>query len=277
MKRRILLPLTLCLVLGACNITGGFVSSLESAVLNNRDIATVEQGSPAYLLLVDALASDSDDPELLSAAANLHNAYAGVFVTDMHRQQLMTSKALAFAERAVCEEDDDYCELRRQPFETFTANVREMDDDEIDSFYALATAWAGWISAHRSDWNAIADMGRVETLLQHIIRINPEYKKGDPYLYLGVLATLLPEAMGGRPEQGKLHFEKAIALSNGKNLMAKVTYAKQYARLKFDRELHDQLLIDVLQADVTYPQFTLINTFAQQQAKQLMESADDYF
>lgn len=263
--------------LSACSITGGFVNDLQSAVLNNRDIATIEQGSPAYLILIDALAVDSSNEALLASAATLNNAYAGVFVRDVERQKLLTQKALNYGLRAVCEEDDDYCSLRELPFDAFSVLVNRMDKDEIDSFYALATSWAGWISAHRSDWNAIAEMGRVERIIQVIVSIKPEYRQGDPYLYLGTLATLLPEALGGKPEIGKVFFEKAIALSQGRNLMAKVTYAQQYARLKFDRELHDQLLNDVLTADVEFANFTLINTFAQQQAKSLMESADEYF
>ena len=41
-------------------------------------------------------------------------------------------------------------------------------------------------------------------------------------------------------------FERAIEISEGKTLMAKVIYARQYARLVFDQELHDRLLQEVL-------------------------------
>jgi hypothetical protein len=265
-----------CLLLSACS-TSGIVRDLQGAVLNSRDLATVEQGSPAYLLLIDALVADSDDEELLAAAATLNSAYAGVFVRDPARQQLLADKALGYALRAVCEEDDEYCELRQKPFAEYSLLIEAMDEDELDLFYALATSWAGWISAHRSDWNAVADMGRVEKIIQTIVRLDPGYRQGDPYLYLGTLATLLPEALGGKPELGKQHFERAIALSEGHNLMAKVMYAQNYARLKFDRELHDALLSEVLSASPDYPGFTLVNTYAQQQAKQLMETADAYF
>ncbi|HIF96410.1 MAG TPA: hypothetical protein EYQ54_05175, partial [Myxococcales bacterium] len=95
--------------------------------------------------------------------------------------------------------------------------------------------------------------------------------------YLGVLYTLRPAHMGGLPEIGRTHFERAIELSNGRNLMAKVFFARSYARLIFDRELHDELLIEVVEADPVAPGFTLSNTLAQEQAEELLLDADEYF
>ena len=50
-----------------------------------------------------------------------------------------------------------------------------------------------------------------------------------------------------------------------------------YARLLFERPLHDRLLTEVLEADVKAPGFTLMNVVAKKQAKQLLLSGDDYF
>jgi hypothetical protein len=57
----------------------------------------------------------------------------------------------------------------------------------------------------------------------------------------------------------------------------KVLYARQYARAKFDRELHDRLLQEVLKTKPNIPGYTLINTLAQKQARELLDNADDYF
>ena len=73
------------------------------------------------------------------------------------------------------------------------------------------------------------------------------------------------------------NFERAIAISDGKNLMAKVMYAQQYARLMYDRDLHDRVLKEVLSAGADVPGYVLINTLAKQQAQSLFESAEEYF
>ena len=96
-------------------------------------------------------------------------------------------------------------------------------------------------------------------------------------MYMGGLETVLPAAMGGNPEKGKRHFEKAIQISGGKFLMTKVVYAQQYAKLAFDKELHDRLLNEVLAADPVVEGMTLTNTVAQRTAKELLAESDDYF
>ncbi len=94
---------------------------------------------------------------------------------------------------------------------------------------------------------------------------------------IGDRNSILPASLGGKPEQAKAHFEEAVLLSDGKNLLAQVLYAEKYARLVFDRELHDSLLNEVLAADPDVHGLTLQNTYAQQQAEALLADADDYF
>jgi hypothetical protein len=45
----------------------------------------------------------------------------------------------------------------------------------------------------------------------------------------------------------------------------------------YDRELHDELLADVLAADPVVPGYTLTNVLAQRDADLLLAGADDYF
>ncbi|MDH4015412.1 MAG: TRAP transporter TatT component family protein, partial [Chromatiales bacterium] len=63
----------------------------------------------------------------------------------------------------------------------------------------------------------------------------------------------------------------------GRDLSVKVEFARTYARLVYDRELHDRLLGEVLAADPDVPGLTLFNVLAQRQAEILLASADDYF
>ena len=109
------------------------------------------------------------------------------------------------------------------------------------------------------------------------LKLDENYQFGQVHLYLGILNTLLPPSLGGKPEIGKNHFEKAITLSQGKNLIAKVIYAEKYARLVFDQDLHDRLLNEVLKTEPRKRGFTLTNMLAQQQAKALLISGKDYF
>ena len=143
--------------------------------------------------------------------------------------------------------------------------------------YGYGSAWAGWVQISSNDWNAIAQLPKLEALMQKVVELEPGYEKGGADLYLGVLYTLRPASLGGRPELGRKHFESAIRLSHGKNLMAKVFLADQYARLVFDQPLHDRLLEEVIDADPVARGYTLSNTIAQERARELLAESNEYF
>jgi hypothetical protein len=258
------------------SFTSGFAEDLGNSILDNPDVEMVQEGAPAYLLLVDALVTKSpDNPNLLMQSARLKSAYAAAFVTDTDRSQLLTADALDDMDRAVCLSLKNACGLRTRPYQEFEAWVGAQKDVPI--LYQLGSVWSSWIQARSDDFVAIADLGRVKALMARVVELDETFDHGGPHLYLGVMDTLLPPSLGGRPEEGRAHFEKAIAISGGRFLMIKVIFADQYARMLFDRELHDKLLNEVVEADPKVPGLTLLNTVAQRQAHELLESADEYF
>jgi hypothetical protein len=113
--------------------------------------------------------------------------------------------------------------------------------------------------------------------MERVATLAPKHEYGQAHMYLGVLDSILPASLGGKPEQAKAHFRKAIELSEGKNLLARTLYAEKYARLVFDRELHDRLLREVLEADPHVHGLTLQNVYAQKEARRLLGGADEYF
>ena len=151
------------------------------------------------------------------------------------------------------------------------------DQKDLKVLYGFAVAWAGWIQANSSDWNAIADISKVKALFQHCLDLDEKFDDGGSHIYLGVFESLLPPSLGGQPEIARKHFERALEISQGRNLMINVLMAKHYASLVFDQELHDSLLEAVLSANTEYPGYTLINTLAKPQAEQLLAESEEFF
>ena len=280
--RHLLLGLAVSSLAGCVSVvttlSSGFTESLGNSILDSQDLQMVQDGAPAYLLLMDGLlAQNPDNPTLLLQSSRLKSAYTAAFVTDAQRAQLLADQAFRDAGRAVCVSLKDACGLRTREYEAYERWLDARRPKDIELLYQLGSSWAGWIQANSDDFAAIAELGRVKALMQRIAELDETYDYGGPHLYLGVFETLAPPALGGRPEVGRVHFEKAIEISHGRYLMTKVMFADQYARLVFDRELHDALLSEVLQADPADPGLTLINTVAQRRARQLLDSADEYF
>ncbi len=255
-----------------------FGQDFSGAIMESDDPVYIQQALPAYLLLLDSLVKSPEPPiMLLKASADLHSAYAGAFITDANRSKGFHQKALNYAFRALCLEQKNLCDIKSLSIDKLTPILNQTTIERVPMLYTVATTWAGWIQANSDDWTAIGDLARVRMILDRVLQLDEAYQQGGVHLYLGVLATILSPTLGGQPELGKQHFEKAWQLSKQQNLMVKVYYAKNYARMLFDRELHDKLLNDVLSADPHAGNLTLMNVLAQQQAKNLLQSADDYF
>jgi predicted metal-binding protein len=260
------------------SVTTGLSRDLTQAILDNNDLETVATGGPAYLLMIDGLlVSDPDSASLLMAAANLYSQYASTFVTDPERAKNLSQKALTYAQRALCLQKKGACGLQSIGFQAFSAVIDHMDKKEVPALYTLGAAWTTWIQCRKEDWDAIAELPRARAIMERVVALQEGYEDGGAHMYLGVFATLVPPAAGGKPEVGRAHFQRALELSGGKNLMIYVLYAKYYARVVFDRALHDRLLTEALARDPEVPGYVLMNTAAQKEARALLDSADDYF
>jgi hypothetical protein len=282
-RARGLVVLCACLLQGGCasfvsSAAGRMADNLAAAVRNQDDPATVRDGAPAYMLLLDSFLEDSpDDPDLLTAAANLYASYGAVFADEPERAARLTERARRYATRAICISYRDACDWPELSFEQFAATLHGFKPRHADVIYSYAVSSMAWIRAHSDDWNALAELPQMEALLRRYLELGTGENEAQVYTYLGILGTLRPPALGGEPEQARAAFERAIELTNGRDLGAKVEFARGYARLLYDRELHDRLLNEVVSADPEAPGLTLTNVLAQRDAAGLLQSADDYF
>ncbi|MEO1245506.1 MAG: TRAP transporter TatT component family protein [Pseudomonadota bacterium] len=256
----------------------GFADRLSSAILNQDDPATVKAAMPSYMVLLDSLVEGSpDDPDILAAAATLYASYGAVFADEPQRAQRLTRRARGYAQKALCNEYAEACGWRDLNYDDFVDSVSRVEGRDAELLYTYGFATLVYLRAHGDDWNSLAELPQAQALFDHYLAVAGDDVNEATYVYMGILHTLRPPALGGQPELARENFEKAIALSDGRDLSAKVEYAKGYARLLYERELHDELLSSVLAADPYADGLTLANVMAQQEAAQLLLSADDYF
>ncbi|MEX2496416.1 MAG: TRAP transporter TatT component family protein [Woeseia sp.] len=256
----------------------GMAENLSAAISNQPDPETVRAGAPAYMLLLDSFLEDSpDDPAMLGAAASLYASYAAVFAEDAARAERLTERARSYGIRALCLGFKPSCGWQDMSFDQFEKSLSLLAPRHSDAVYSYSVASLAYIRSHSDDWNALAELPQMEALLRRYLEISDGEMSGSVHTYLGILATLRPPALGGEPEKGRALFERAIELTGGLDLNAKVEFARSYARLLYERELHDRLLTEVLQADPNVPGYTLTNVLAQREAEALLAGADDYF
>ncbi len=238
----------------------------------------VKSGLPSYLLMLDAFVLTYPKNEsFLFSAAKLNAAYAGSFADNPEQAKNMAKKALSYATRGLCEQEEDLCKIRTFNAEKITQKLTEYDESSVPAIYAFAAAWLSYIQTHSDDWSAIAELSKAKALMEWVVKVEPKHDKGTPYIYLGVITAQVPASLGGKPELAKRYFEQAFIYSNKQNLMSKLYYAKFYARLVFQKQLHDELLNEILSSKSLSGEFTLMNVLAKQQAQVLLNSSSDYF
>jgi len=162
-------------------------------------------------------------------------------------------------------------------YEQFVLELDGIERGQVEFLYAYAVSWLSHLDATSSDWSAVAELPWVQAAMERVLALDETYDDGGVHVYLGILYALRPPALGGKPEIARGHFERSIDLSRGTDLSAKVEYARRYARMMFDQDLHDRLLTEVIEAPVDVPGRTLFNVLAQQDAAALLESSQEYF
>jgi hypothetical protein len=271
------------LQLGGCasmmsSAASGLADNLSSAILNQDDPETVRAGSPSYMLLLDSFIEGSpDDPVLLAAGARMYASYGAVFADDELRASRLTTRARNYAQRAMCETYAPSCNWPELNYDDFVATLDGITANDAEVLYTYGFASLAYLRAHSSDWNSLAELPQVEAALSRYLDLAGDDVDPAVHTYMGILLTLRPPALGGKPEEARVHFEKSIALSDGRDLSAKVEFARGYAKLLHERELHDELLSEVMTADPYADGLTLSNVMAKEQAAQMLVEADDYF
>ncbi|MEM7053491.1 MAG: TRAP transporter TatT component family protein [Pseudomonadota bacterium] len=255
-----------------------FSNDLETAVLNYDEPLMIERGLPAFLLILEArLQNNPENAQTLMSLAQLTSAYAGLFIDRPDTARSLNQRALDQARKAACLESELLCDIRSRPFLEFEQDLQGLPKDALDAAYILGTTWAGWIASASDDFSALADLPKVEALLEWVTEQSPEHDDGGVWLYLAVLNSQRPPAAGGRPALALQQYERALEISRDKNLLVKVFMADQYARLLFDRDLFVELLEDVVAADPDQPDYVLANHIAQARARDLLEQTATIF
>ncbi|EAR10268.1 hypothetical protein MED297_13632 [Reinekea sp. MED297] len=256
-------------------------SNLSGAILNSDDLQTVKEGLPSYLLMVDALTETyPKSASMQLTASSLNGAYAGVFVPDdqQARRKKLAEKALEHAFQAFCLHDSKACGMAEWELDRLSNELPQWDREaDLPYLYAVGSSWAGYIQANSDDWLAIAQLGQAEAVLKQVVSIAPNHEKGTAQLYLGVMNSILPPSLGGKPDIARGYYERAIEAGEQQNLIIYVYYASNFARLLFDKALHDRLLEEALALDPYVDGYTLQNVYAQEQARALLASSDSYF
>ena len=261
--------------------TGHLADHLTTAIMKENDPALVRDGAPTLMLLMDGIIEGNPhDAKALASAAQMYSSYTSAFVAgeDAERAKILADKAKSYAFRALSLSNKEFAKRHFLPYAEFEPVLATFKKEDVPALMLTVSVWATWIQAHSDDWNAIADMAKVQAMTKKLLELDDDFFYGSPHLYMAVLLTILPPAIGGHPKEGQYQFEESIKAAKGRFLPTYVLYAKQIAMPSMDRDLFNKLMkhIDDTPADIV-PELTLVNTLAKKDAQKLKEQANTYF
>jgi hypothetical protein len=259
--------------------TALLLEDIAKSAYKQTDTRVIREGMPSYLLLMDGMVEAwPDNDRLLISAARGYATFAGAFIENEDKAYAgeLYGRAKNYALRSL--------ELRglnspaTRPFEDFETAVNDLGKQDVPYMFWAAACWGNWIRLNMGSMDAVAELPRVEVLMQRVLILDETYHYGGPHLFMGLWFGSRPKMVGGDLNLARKHFLKAIELGQGKFLMAYILYAEYYAKKIFDKTLYISILESVHKtpADII-PELTLLNTVAHQRAAQLMQEADEYF
>lgn len=285
----VLLVCLAAMTLSGCGLTkklparmmGSTFDGLSDAIASQPDVRMVQEALPAYMLLMDGLLlSSPDDQALLRTAARSYSSYASAFVPEEEPERLvhLYERSRDYSLRLLDQTRPDIAGALRGPSREFETILPAIKQKDVPDVFLAGTCLAGWITANSDSMAAIAEQPKLVSLMERLLELDEGYFFGGPHLFFGIYHGVKPEAFGGKPEESRAHFERALEFSGDEFLMTRVLYAQYYARQVFDQELYESLLNQVLEAPVeNYPESRLMNEVARIKARTLLEYSEEYF
>jgi hypothetical protein len=284
---RLFLILVLIFLLSAClpskKLTVGAAALLLEEVAKSSyrqtDLKMIREGMPAYLMLIDGMVEAWPDNErLLLAAAQGYSSFASVFVEDQDREyaKVLYGKGRQYALRSL--EQRGFQEPLQRSFDDFKEGLKSLRKKDAPYIFWAAACWGNWISLNLDSMEAIAELPRVEGMMQRVLELDEGFYYGSPQLFMGIWFASRPKIAGGDLKKAQAHFLRALDLGQGKFLMAYIYYANYYARQALDRELFVSLLQKVLDTPIDISsELTLFNTVAKKKAREMLGRVEEYF
>ena len=289
-KPRLSLPLIavaamLCCV--GCSMSkfavGAMVPILDNsktAALASSDIRTFSSATPSNLFLLEGLAeTDPKNRDIREATSMLYFSYAFTFDApeDEDYTSLLYLRGLEHG-KAVLFQNRDFKEVWDKPFDEFAAGTRELRDKDLPALVWTVANWSQFIGLHLDSTEVLVDIPRVQVLLERAIELDGSYFEGLPYMIMGSLLAFRPPMLGGDPEGSKANFDKAIAVSEGKFLLAYYFYARFYCYRIQDADMFESTLMSVIEKpDDILPEYRLLNAIAAQKSANLLGKTDELF
>ncbi len=269
-----------CIQTLAVRSMGNIMDYGFQAFNEESDLQIAQEALASNLKLIEALIkADPANEKFLLYATQGYNAYGLGFAEDdsVARARVFYLRAKNYGMR-ILEKNNAFKQAEDGSLTDFTRALQSFSNDDVPAVFWTASSWFSYINITRTDVAALAAISRATAMMEFVLQHDSTYYYGGAYLFLGAIEGSTPAMLGGRPEKAKEYFEKSLAISGGRFLLADLYYAETYAVQVQDQPLFESLLnrIDSASVDIL-PEARLPNAIAKQKARLLRAKMSDLF
>lgn len=161
--------------------------------------------------------------------------------------------------------------------EAFAAALAKLDKRDVGSLFWAANAWGNLVNL-RPDPVLLMEMPRVEAMMQRVLALDASYYDGGAHLFFALLKLSVPAALSDETEAAAKHFDDALRIADGKNLLIVAMRARFLLVATRDREGFREALEGVLEADPELSrEHNLLNSLARARARRWLSQIDRFF
>lgn len=283
---RLTAMMSLVLLLPACS-TGQLVARGASPLINNgvtamnreTDLGLARASMPANLKMIEALLiADPGNTAYQVQAAMGFYGYTLAFVEpgDPERAASLYRRARSHALIALEHVGMSQAVLTA-PAAEFEQTLAELGADAVPALFWTASSWGKWIELQLDDPARLAELPRVEAMMQRVLALDETYYYGGAHLFFGAYYGGRAPMFGGDFARSAKHFDRAAAINHNQLLLVDVYRARYLLRQMGEREAFHTTLSRVLETTVTDPELNLANAVAKQEATALLAQEKDLF
>lgn len=161
--------------------------------------------------------------------------------------------------------------------------------DKVPYSKRNALMWAGiglaqTVNQNKDNIALVAQFPTAKMMLERVVEMDDKRNNKNlaaramAHMALGMINSAQGAAVGGQPDVAKMHFERAIEITDGKFLYPKALYARRLGVMLQDREFFRKTLTEVLQTPPSiWPAQRLANEIAHRRARRYLKHEKEWF
>lgn len=141
-------------------------------------------------------------------------------------------------------------------------NFKEKEDASL--LFWAAYPWVARVNLLKEESQFVGELYIGIALVEQSIKLDPDVEN---YSATTVMAAYHARNVSAEPADSKKLFDMVLQKTARKQLLVQINYARSYACTTANKDLYEQLLNEVLNADDPDPKFRLQNVMAKRRAK----------